>query len=226
MTSALVPAASYGIAVAAKNLPFSAGQTILTLDQEFPSNVYAWRELTIRKSGRVIHAKREHGENWTEAVLRSIDERTAIVALPQCHSMDGSTIDLERVGERARSAGAGLVIDASQSLGASLMDLERIKPDFVTAEGYKWLLGPYSLGYLYVAPRWRNRESPWKDHGSRAQGAKTSGASSSTPTSIARAPAASTWGSSLSSCWHRWRLPPWNGFSPGVSRESKEPFPC
>lgn len=88
-------------------------------------------------------------------MLRSIDERTAIVALPQCHWMDGSTIDLERVGERARSVGAGLVIDASQSLGASLMDLERIQPDFVTAVGYKWLLGPYGLGYLYVAPRWR-----------------------------------------------------------------------
>ena len=74
--------------------------------------------------------------------------------------MDGSKIDLQQVGERARSVGAGLVIDASQSLGASALDLERIKPDFVTAVGYKWLLGPYGLGYLYVAPRWRESGVP------------------------------------------------------------------
>jgi selenocysteine lyase/cysteine desulfurase len=157
---ALVPAASYGIAVAAKNLPFSAGQTVLTLDQEFPSNVYAWRELASRKSGRVVHAKREPGENWADAILRSIDDTTAIVAVPQCHWMDGSTIDLDRVSGRARSVGAALAIDASQSLGARPLDLERIQPDFLTAVGYKWLLGPYGLGYLYVAPRWRDTGIP------------------------------------------------------------------
>ncbi|MCB1744465.1 MAG: hypothetical protein KDK91_29115, partial [Gammaproteobacteria bacterium] len=42
---AIVPAASYGIAVAARNLPVTAGSTILTLADQFPSNVYAWRTL-------------------------------------------------------------------------------------------------------------------------------------------------------------------------------------
>ena len=60
----------------------------------------------------------------------------------------------------ARAVGAGLVIDASQSLGASPLNLERVQPDFVTAVGYKWLLGPYGLGYLYVAPKWRESGVP------------------------------------------------------------------
>lgn len=29
----------------------------------------------------------------------------------------------------------------------------------IVAAGYKWLMGPYSQGYLYVAPR--HREGPW-----------------------------------------------------------------
>jgi selenocysteine lyase/cysteine desulfurase len=159
---ALVPAASYGIATAAANLPFAAKQAVVVLDQEFPSNVYAWRELAKRQHGRVVTVVRQAGENWTEALLRVIDRDTAIVAVPQCHWTDGSTVDLERVGERTHAVGAALVVDASQSLGASGLDLERVKPDFLTAVGYKWLLGPYGLGYLYVAPQWRASGVPFE----------------------------------------------------------------
>ncbi len=157
---ALVPAASYGIATAAANLPVLRGQSIVILHQQFPSNVYAWHELAKKNGGRVVVAQREPGMNWTEAVLRAIDDGTAIVALPQCHWTDGSIVDLERVGERTRAVGAALVIDASQSLGARPLDLERVQPDFLTAVGYKWLLGPYGLGYLYVAPKWREAGLP------------------------------------------------------------------
>jgi selenocysteine lyase/cysteine desulfurase len=157
---ALVPAASYGIATAAANLPLSRGQTIVMLHQQFPSNVYAWYELAKKNGGRVVVAQREPGVDWTEALIAAIDDDTAIVAVPQCHWTDGSKVDLERVGERARAVGAGLVIDASQSLGASPLNLERVQPDFLTAVGYKWLLGPYGLGYLYVAPKWRESGTP------------------------------------------------------------------
>ncbi len=157
---ALVPAASYGIATAAANLPLARGQTIVILHQQFPSNVYAWYELAKKNGGRVVVAQREPGMDWTEALLPAIDENTAIVAVPQCHWTDGSKVDLERVGKRVRAVGAGLVIDASQSLGASPLSLERVQPDFLTAVGYKWLLGPYGLGYLYVAPKWRESGVP------------------------------------------------------------------
>jgi selenocysteine lyase/cysteine desulfurase len=157
---ALVPAVSYGIAIAAANLPLASGQTIVVLDQEFPSNVYAWRELAKKKNGRVVTVLRKAGENWTKALLQAIDETTAIVAVPHCHWTDGSKVDLEVVGESTRGVGAALVIDASQSLGASVLDLERVKPDFLTGVGYKWLLGPYGLGYLYVAPKWRESGVP------------------------------------------------------------------
>jgi selenocysteine lyase/cysteine desulfurase len=157
---ALVPAVSYGIAVAAQNLPVSPTQTIVVLDQEFPSNVYAWRELA-RKSGCHIKTVRRSGNaSWTEALEEAIDESTAIIATPQCHWTDGSRVDLGRIGGRARKFGAALVIDASQSLGACPLDLDTVQPDFLVAVGYKWLLGPYGLGYLYVAPKWRKSGTP------------------------------------------------------------------
>ncbi len=157
---ALVPSVSYGIAIAAANLPLASRQKIVLLDQEFPSNVYAWRELARKKGGSVVHVERSNGMNWTDALEETIDRDTAIVAVPQCHWTDGSKVDLERVSERAHTVGAGLVIDASQSLGAQPLDLTRVQPDFLVAVGYKWLLGPYGLGYLYVAPKWRTSGTP------------------------------------------------------------------
>jgi selenocysteine lyase/cysteine desulfurase len=157
---ALVPAVSYGVAVAARNLKVSPTQTIVLLDQEFPSNVYAWRELARKTGCRITTVRRSGNTSWTEALEDAIDEKTAIVAAPQCHWTDGSKVDLERIGKRAREVGAALVIDASQSLGACPLDLGRVQPDFLVAVGYKWLLGPYGLGYLYVAPKWRECGMP------------------------------------------------------------------
>ena len=157
---ALVPAASYGIATAAANVPLRAGQTIVLLEHEFPSNVYAWRTLAEKQGGTVVTVVREQGESWTSALLRHINERTAVVAASPCHWTDGGRVDLEVVGQRARAVGASLVVDASQCLGATVLDIARIQPDFLVSVGYKWLLGPYGLGYLYVAPKWRENGVP------------------------------------------------------------------
>jgi selenocysteine lyase/cysteine desulfurase len=151
---AIVPAASYGLAVAAANVPMRAGQSVVVLDREFPSNVYTWRALAKRTGGRVRTVSCEPGGSWTDALIAAIDDSVAVIATPNCHWTDGSLIDLERVGAAARAVGAALVVDASQSVGAHPVDVRKVQPDFLTAVGYKWLMGPYSLGYLYAAPRW------------------------------------------------------------------------
>jgi len=160
---ALVPAVSYGIAIAAKNASVREGKSIVLLDQEFPSNVYAWRTLAAARGGRVVTVTREAGQPWAEAVERAIDDSTAVVSVPACHWTDGSLVDLERVGARAQAVGAMFVIDASQSLGAARIDVGRLQPDFLVSVGYKWQLGPYGLGYLYAAPKWREHGSPLEE---------------------------------------------------------------
>ncbi len=156
---AIVPSASYGIAVAACNLPVARGDEIVLLEDQFPSNVYAWTDLADRTGATIRTVSRAEarsgnrpGTDWTAALLEAIGERTAIVALAHCHWTDGSMVDLEAVSEAARAQGAALVVDATQSLGAMPLDVGRIAPDFLVAATYKWLLGPYSLGFLYVAP--------------------------------------------------------------------------
>ena len=162
---ALIPSVSYGIAIAAQNLPFTRGKRIVALADEFPSNVYAWRELAAREQGEFTLVPRPSDDDWTAALLEHIDDRTAIVTSPNCHWTDGGLVDLVRVGERARSVGAALVVDGTQSIGAMDFDVSRIRPDFVVTANYKWLLGPYSSAFLWCAPDHRSGrplEYNWK----------------------------------------------------------------
>lgn len=152
-TLAIVPSASYALASAAQNVPVSPGQNIVTLADQFPSNIYVWRELAAKKGAAMHAVERPSQSCWTEAVLDAIGPDTAAVALPHCHWADGRVVDLERVGEKCRSVGAALVLDLTQSLGAMPIDFARVQPDFAVAACYKWLMGPYGVGIFYVDPK-------------------------------------------------------------------------
>ena len=149
---AIVPSVSYGLAVAAKNLSIAKGQQIVTLADQFPSNVYAWQDLASRTGAEVIAVQRASQSCWSDAVLDVIGPDTAIVAVPNCHWADGRVVDLVAVGEKCREHGAALVLDLTQSLGAMPLDFAKVQPDFAVAACYKWLMGPYGIGVLYVAP--------------------------------------------------------------------------
>ena len=159
----LVPSVSYGIAVAARNIPVEAGQNIVLIDQEYPSNYYSWRRLADARAATIRSVRAGYEESLTEAIVAAIDRHTAVVAVAQCQWTSGRLIDLTRVGEAARRHRAAFVIDASQSLGAYPLDVRECRPDFLVTVGYKWLLGPYGLGYLYVAERWHANGEPLEE---------------------------------------------------------------
>ena len=154
---AIVPSASYGVAFAAKNLPVAKGQTIVLTGEQFPGNVYSWRRVAAEVGARVVTVDAPSGEDrarrWNARLLEAIDGNTAVVSLPHVHWTDGTRFDLDAISERTRSIGAGLVIDGTQSVGALPIDVARVQPDLLVSAGYKWLLGPYSIGVAHVGPR-------------------------------------------------------------------------
>jgi selenocysteine lyase/cysteine desulfurase len=177
---AVVPSTSYGLAVAAANTEARPGDRVVLLADEFPSNANTWTAwaerggaevVTVERRGRGAAGsedangssagEREPAESaaargWTAPLLDALDERVRVVSVPSVHWVDGSTVDLRRVAERAREVGALLVVDATQSLGAMPLDLAAVRPDYLVAAGYKWLLGPLGTSYLYVAPEHRD----------------------------------------------------------------------
>jgi selenocysteine lyase/cysteine desulfurase len=117
---ALIPAVSYGMAQAAHNIPLHREQKILTLAEEFPSNIYPWLDLAQRTGARVVSVPRPDDDDWTSALLARMDDSVAIVAAPHCHWTDGGLIDLEAVGTACRKRGSVLCRWESIGWGVAL----------------------------------------------------------------------------------------------------------
>jgi selenocysteine lyase/cysteine desulfurase len=161
---AIVPSASYGIATAARNLPVKKGQRILVLAEQFPSNYYPWQRLAEENGTALKIVPWPQDDDWTTAVLNSLTSDIAIAALPHVQWTSGGRLDLVRIGEACRTIGAALALDLTQSLGALPFSVRDVQPDFAVAASYKWLLGPYSVGLLYVAPKWHQRGMPLEEN--------------------------------------------------------------
>jgi selenocysteine lyase/cysteine desulfurase len=160
---AIIPAVSYGLAIAARNLPAARGQNIVVTHEQFPANVHAWRRLALTRGVEVRTVQppdgRDHrGHEWNARLLDAIDADTATVALGHVHWTDGTKFDLEEVGRRAREVGAALVVDGTQSVGALPFDVQAIQPDVLVCATYKWLMGPYSMGFAYLGARFDDGE--------------------------------------------------------------------
>jgi len=155
---ALAPSAAFALSTAARNLPLGPGEAVLLLEGQFPSNLLPWQQRCAETGARIAAVRRVPGADWTDAVLAALDAepRVRVVALPQVRWDDGAVLDLDRIAPRVHATGAALVLDLSQSLGVLPADVARWRPDFVASVGYKWLLGPRGLAWLWAAPRRRD----------------------------------------------------------------------
>ena len=150
-TIAIIPSVSYGIETAAKNLSHSLKKDIALLDKQFPSNVYPWFRLAKEKNVNIITIPSNVGD-LTSSIVNCIDEKCGIVSLPNVLWTTGQMIDLVRVRRKCDLVNSALVLDLTQSAGAMSIDFNQIKPDFAVVANYKWMLGPYTTGFLYVDP--------------------------------------------------------------------------
>lgn len=169
---AVIPSVSYGIANALRNIPFQQGDEIVVLEEQFPSNLYAWKQLEETQGVRVITISPPdlvtgRAQRWNDRVVDAISSATRAVAIPHIHWADGTLFDLKSIGDRAREVNAYLIIDGTQSVGALPFSVDQFKPDALICGGYKWMLGPYSTGLAYYGARFHEGvpiEDNWKNH--------------------------------------------------------------
>ncbi|MBL7828271.1 MAG: aminotransferase class V-fold PLP-dependent enzyme [Saprospiraceae bacterium] len=172
----IIPSVSYGMAVVAKNLKTRAGQNIVVAEAQFPSNVYPWLQLAEEKglSIKFVPMPAEaagRGKRWNELILEAIDERTAMVSIGHIHWATGTVFNLKMIGEAVHRHGGLLVVDGTQSVGALPMDVQAFGIDALVCAGYKWLLGPYSLGYAWFGKTFE-QGSPLEENWINRQGSE------------------------------------------------------
>lgn len=157
---AFVPNASAALAILLTGLDWSGGDRIVTLEHEFPNNLYA--PALLERFGV------EMVESAWERFYESVDARTRLVLISSANYNTGFAPPLEDIAEFLRARGVLLFVDGTQSLGALRFNASRIQPDMFAVHAYKWMLTPNGIGFMYVRPDLRKRLRPnvmgWRSH--------------------------------------------------------------
>ncbi len=147
---ALVPNTTAGITLISEGLDWRQGDNIVTLADEFPSNVYPWFNLQDRgvETRRVPTEK--SGLLDLNRLAEACDERTRIVSVSWVGYATGYRHDVRQIVDIAHQHGALMFLDAIQGLGVFPLDVNGLQIDFLAADGHKWMLGPEGAGVAYI----------------------------------------------------------------------------
>ncbi len=146
---AFVINACTGLATLLQGLPWQPGDEALTLNDEFPNQLYV--SAALARFGARLRAVA-----WSE-FYQSVNERTRLAVLSTVNYATGFRPPLEEVSQFLRERGVLLYVDGSQSVGALQFDIERVRPSALCVDAYKWMLSANGAGFLYVDPELRQR---------------------------------------------------------------------
>lgn len=139
---------STALSVAAAMVPWRPGDRVIYPADEFPSNRYVWQNLAL--FGVEAEAVPVTEAPFHELLEARGLEGVRVVALSEVSYLDGRRHDVAAVTRLAHAAGALVVVDAIQAVGAVPVDIGRSGADLLACGGQKWLLGPTGSGFLYV----------------------------------------------------------------------------
>ncbi len=146
---AITNSATQGFGVVATGLKLGPGDEVVITSRNFPSNLFTW--LHLRRLGVRVHVVHpEGGTVGVEDVLPVLTPRTRVLALDWVSYTGGERIDLEALGGLVHRHGGLFVVDGTQGVGALELNVRDLPVDVLAVAAYKWLLGPYGTGFVYL----------------------------------------------------------------------------
>lgn len=146
---AFIKNTSEGISFVAEGFPWQAGDNMVTVADEYPSNVYPWMNIAERGVD-IRQLPTRQGRIAIEDLAQAMDNQTRLVSLSFVEFGTGFRNDLLSVGQLCRDKGVFFFVDAIQGLGVFPLDVSNCPIDFLSADGHKWLLGPEGAGIFWI----------------------------------------------------------------------------
>lgn len=157
---AFIPNAATALALLGAGIDWRPGDEIITLENEFPNQIYAPAHLARR--GVVVR------EAPFARVFELLNDRTRLVALSTVNYSTGFRAPLEELCRECARRGVITFLDGTQSAGALRFDFAALAPDMFAVNAYKWMLAPNGAGFMLVHPRLREWLNPltigWRSH--------------------------------------------------------------
>lgn len=136
--------------VDALNLP-SAGGSVVTDTLHFFGSFWLYDQLA-RQGVDVRWLRPRDGRIDPDAYEKVIGPDTRLVSLSLVSTYNGFEQDLKRVCEIAHAHDALVYADIIHAAGTVPVDVKASGVDFAASASYKWLMGDFGLGFLYVRP--------------------------------------------------------------------------
>jgi len=122
---------------------------VVTDAYHFDGSLYLYQQLA--KQGLDLHILRPRNNqidlNEMDAAVKP---GTKLVAISLVSTINGFQHDLKAVCDLAHSRGAMVYADIIQAAGAVPIDVRASGVDFCACSTYKWLMGDFGVGFLYV----------------------------------------------------------------------------
>jgi cysteine desulfurase/selenocysteine lyase len=151
---------SEALSTVANGISWREGDSVVSNNIEFPSNVYPWLRLAETRGLKLKQAPERDGRIDADELLSLVDDRTRVVAVSWVQFSSGFRSDIARIGKFCRERDIIFVLDAIQGLGGLKLDVERDSVDAFAADAHKYLLGPEGIALLYVSDRVIDRIKP------------------------------------------------------------------
>ncbi|MEZ4524363.1 MAG: aminotransferase class V-fold PLP-dependent enzyme [Desulfobacterales bacterium] len=150
---ALIHNTSEGMNILSHGLHLKAGEEIILLENEYPSNVYPWRHW--EENGVILKtaAMGSSPENFLEGLIPLITDQTRLISLSAVHWCTGMPLPLEQIGKICREKNILFSVDGAQGVGMQPMDVRKMNIDFMAFSAWKWLMGPPGMGVLYISKK-------------------------------------------------------------------------
>ena len=171
-----------GMNQVAQGLRLSAGDRVLTTDQEHPGGRSCWDYLA-RTAGVGIDvvpiAPEAHDpEAIVAAFARALTPRTRVLSFSHLLSSTGLRMPVRALSLLARDRGCLSVVDGAQAAGGIAVDVKALGCHAYATSGHKWMLGPKGTGLLYLSAELGDRVDPIQLQAGRAAYSASSGVTS------------------------------------------------
>lgn len=147
---AIVTGAGAGAATVGSALRWQPGDEILIPQGEFPLQHAIWGPLAARHQLTLRIVEPRGPFIHTADLIAALGPRSRVVSASHVRFDDGALLDVEPLSAACRARGVLLLLDVSQSCGAMPLDVDALGADVLIAAGYKYLLGPWGTGFLWI----------------------------------------------------------------------------
>ncbi|MDR6462298.1 aminotransferase class V-fold PLP-dependent enzyme [Chryseobacterium sediminis] len=157
---AFVSSSTDGYAKALSSISFKKGDSIITTNDDYISNQIAFISLQKRYNIEIVRVANlsDHEldlEDFENLIKKYHPKLIAVTHIP---TNSGLIQNIEGVGNLCKQYNVLYLVDACQSVGQIVVDVEKINCDFLTATGRKFMRGPRGTGFLYVSDKALNQK--------------------------------------------------------------------